>query len=358
MAQRVGMAFLALAAIWPGRLAAEGYRTKGQCDGFPAVMLQTPSGLCVGLVANHLGFTRGVAVAGDAIYLLDMGGWRRGHGRLLRLDHGGHGAPKVLLSGLDEPNALAVTPDGTLYAGLLGRVVRVVLSGPEPVLEDVLTGFPNTGRHPLPALAAAPDGSLYVNVASGTDHCEDPGGKPPNPAAPCPERATIPPRASTIRFTPGPAALPWVDAELVASGLRNSMALTILPGGALLAAVNARDWINRADPALLDTSFPHDTFHVVAAGADYGWPYCFDAQRPSPEYPGHDCSAVAKPALLLPPHAAPLGLLLYRGQALPGLTGRLVLPYHGYRAGGHRVMSLAIGQDGQPMGKPTLLIWG
>ncbi len=350
--------WLVLLALWPGGLAAEAYRTNGQCDGFPAVMLQTPPGLCVGLVADHLGFVRGVAAAGDAIYLVDMGGWRRGRGRLLRLDHGGHDAPKVLLTGLDEPNALAMTPDGTLYAGLLGRIVRVVLSGPAPVLQDVLTGLPSTGRHPLPALAAAADGSLYVNVGSATDHCEDPAGKPPNPSVPCPERAAAPPRASIVRFMPGPAPLSWAEAEPVAFGLRNSMALAALPGGALLAAVNARDWINRADPALPDADLPHDTFHVVASGGDYGWPYCFDMQRPSPEYPGHDCSAVAKPALLLPPHAAPLGLLLYRGEALPGLDGRLVLPYHGYRARGHRVMSLAVGDDGQPLGEPAPLIQG
>lgn len=334
------------------------YRTQGSCGGFPRVGLQASPGLCVGLVAEHLGAPRGVAVLGGAIYVLDMGGWQTGRGRLLRLGHAGHDAPEVLLSGLDEPNGLTATPDGTLYAGLLGRVVRVVLSGPTPVLEDVLTGLPTAGSHPLSSVAAAPDGSLYVNVGSATDHCEGPGGAPPDPRVACPERAATPPRASLVHVMPGPSSIAWPRAEPVAFGLRNSMGLAVMPGGALIAAVNARDAINDADPALSDELLPHDTLDVIARGADYGWPYCFDDSRPSPEYAGHDCGAMHRPSLLLPPHGAPLGLLRYRGDVLPGLKGRLLIALHGYRAQGHRIMGLAVGAGGQPSGAPSPLVWG
>lgn len=337
---------------------AEDYRTQGSCGGFPRTGLQTLPGLCVGLVAEHLGAPRGVAVLGDAVYVLDMGGWQTGHGRLLRLGHTGHDAPEVLLSGLDEPNGLTVTPDGTLYAGLLGRVVRVVLSGPTPVLEDVLTGLPTAGSHPLSSVVAAPDGSLYVNIGSATDHCEGVGGTPPDPAVACPERAATPPRASLVHVVPGPMGVPWSRAKPVAFGLRNSMGLAVMPGGALVAAVNARDAINDADPALSDELLPHDTFDVISQGADYGWPYCFDNNRASPEYAHHDCSAMHRPSLLLPPHGAPLALLRYQGDVLPNLKGRLVIALHGYRAQGHRLMSLAVGTDGQPSAAPSPLVWG
>ena len=40
-------------------------------------------GSCVGLVAAHLGFVRGVAVRGHDVYVVDMGGWVPGKGRLL-----------------------------------------------------------------------------------------------------------------------------------------------------------------------------------------------------------------------------------------------------------------------------------
>ena len=82
--------------------AANGYATQGLCGGLPKVQLQTPPGLCVGLVGEHLGFARGIAEIGHDIYVLDMGGWREGHGRLLRLGHDGHDAPQTLLTKLDE----------------------------------------------------------------------------------------------------------------------------------------------------------------------------------------------------------------------------------------------------------------
>jgi glucose/arabinose dehydrogenase len=312
----------------------------------------------VGLVADHLGFARGVVVHGDTIYLLDMGGWHKGHGRLLRLRQGGHAAPEVLLSGLDEPSALIAAPGGALYMGVLGRIVRVTPTENGAKWQDVLTGLPATGRHPLPALALAPDGGLYVNVGSGSDHCEGPGGEAPDPKATCRERATNPQRAAIVHIKPGIAAVSWAQAETVATGLRNSLALAVLPSGALVDAVNERDAINAADPSLKDARLPNDVFDVVQKGADYGWPYCFDGARANPEYSGHDCSHVTAPTLLLPPHAAPLGMLRYAGQRLPGLDGKLLITYHGYRATGHRVVSLTISPDGQPEGQPTDLVWG
>jgi glucose/arabinose dehydrogenase len=337
---------------------AASYVTQGQCGGFPGVALNSPPEFCVGLVADHLGFTRGVAVQGDTIYVLDMGGWHKGHGRLLRLRHGGRATPEVLLSGLDEPSALIAAPGGALYMGVLGRILRVTPTDTGAKLQDVLTGLPATGRHPLPALALAPDGGLYINVGSGSDHCESPAGKVPDPKATCPERASTPQRAAIVHIKPGSAAISWAQAEPVAYGLRNSMALAVLPGGALVDAVNERDAINAADPALKDAKLPNDFYGVVRKGADYGWPYCFDATRANPEYSGHDCSQFTAPTLLLPPHAAPLGMLRYSGKALPALDGKLLITYHGYRTTGHRVVSLAVSPAGQPEGQPTDLIWG
>ena len=355
---------LAMAGLPGGKAAAgQGYKEAGTCSGFPATGLSTPPGVCVGLVADHLGFARGVAVAGDAVYVLDMGGWHKGQGRLLRLGHLGHDAPQVLLTGLDEPSGLIVAPDGApdgaLYLGLLGRVVRFDLHDPARRLQDVLTGLPGTGRHPLTAMVAAADGSLYVNVGSGTDHCEGAAGAAPDPKAPCPEAASTPPRASLLHIVPHPGQpVAWAQAQTVATGLRNSMGLALTPSGVLLAAVNARDAINRADSTLSDAALPHDTLDVIQPGAPYGWPYCFDDNRPSPEYKSYDCSHMQAPALLLPPHAAPLGMLLYQGKALPDLAGRLVIPYHGYRAEGHRIVSLALDAAGHPAGPTQDLVWG
>jgi glucose/arabinose dehydrogenase len=97
---------------------------------------------------------------------------------------------------------------------------------------------------------------------------------------------------------------------------------------------------------------------MVAANRHYGWPYCFDLGRPSPEYPNAKCAKFARPALLLPPHAAPLSMLLYRGNLLPGLRGKLVLAFHGYRSAGHRIVALSTNAKGAPTGAPFDLVWG
>ncbi len=357
--KRVRIAVASLLAAWcivPAARASQPYVTQGICGGFPRVSLQTKPGFCVGLVAEHLGFARGVAVIGHAIYVVDMGGWRKGHGRLLRLDHDGHDAPQIVLQGLDEPSALLPAPAGGLYLGLLDRVVRIASpGGPSPAMQDVLTGLPATGRHPLAALAQAPDGSLYVNIGSGTDHCESPNGATPVAGQPCREIAGNPKRAEIVRVEPGHATS-WRQAETLATGLRNSMGLAVMPGGAVLAAVNERDAVGEADHALSDAALPNDVFDVVAKDADYGWPYCFDGTRANPEYKGHDCSRYRRPTLLLPPHAAPLGMLLAQSASL-GLKGQVIMTYHGYRPAGHRLVGLSLHADGQPNGAPENLVW-
>jgi glucose/arabinose dehydrogenase len=337
------------------------YRTAGLCGGYPRVDLQSIPGTCVGLVASGLGFARGVAVLGQDVFVADMGGWGsgRGRGRLVRLKDFGRSAPEVLLTGLDEPNGLEVGPDGRLYIGFGGRIARINLSGDQTTLTDVVTGLPTTGRHPLTAFIIAPDGSFYINIGSGTNNCEQKRGARPDPARPCPETEAAPPRGVIVHVIPMLGhTVSGTTATVFATGLRNSMALAFLPDGRLAAAVNARDYINLADPRLSDNSLPHDTLDVIRSGADYGWPYCFDNDRPSPEYPNFDCKRMQLPDFLLPPHAAPLGMIVYRGTALPGLSGMLLINYHGYRASGHRLVAMPILPSGGLAGTTRDVIWG
>ncbi|MES2096089.1 MAG: PQQ-dependent sugar dehydrogenase [Pseudomonadota bacterium] len=339
----------------------EGYRTSGQCDGFPRVSLTTPPKLCVGLVAAKLGFPRGLALIGSDLYIADLASRTPGRGRILRLAQFGRGAPQVVLSGLNQPNGLAADDKGRLYVGEVGRVFRFDprAADPRATILTVITGLPSEGRHNLTSLVLAPDGGLIVNVGSFSDNCETATGGMPNPAARCPELQQRPPRGALLRIAPG-TSLPVAaaNAEVFASGIRNAMALAFLSDGTLIAASNGRDNIDSADPKLSDDALPHDLLLKVDKGANYGWPYCFDAGRPSPEFPRFNCSTVRAPIMLLAPHAAPLGMIRYSGTRLPGLTGKLLLAYHGYRARGHRIVAIAVGPGGVPSGTENDIVSG
>lgn len=329
----------------------EGYRTAGTCDGFPRVALKTPPRMCIGLVASGIGFPRGLAVIGSDVYVADLASRTPGRGRILRLANFGRAAPVVVLSGLNQPNGLAAGRGGRLYVGEVGRIIRFDPRAADPrgTVSVVMTGLPQDGRHDLTAFVLAPDGGMVVNVGSFSDNCESESGRAPNPAMRCPDQVARPPRGALLRIPPD-AQLPLAaaGAEVLATGLRNAMALAYLPDGTLIAASNGRDNIDSADPRLSDEALPHDVLLTVEKGANYGWPYCFDANRPSPEYPRFDCRKVRGPSLLLSPHAAPLGMIRYTGARLPGLTGKLLLAYHGYRARGHRIVAIAVGPGGAP----------
>jgi glucose/arabinose dehydrogenase len=297
-------------------------------------------------------------VIDNDVFVVDMVAWESRKGRLLKLSNGGRHAPEVVMHDLNQPNAVVRGPGRTLYVGITGRVLQIDPYAADPAASArvIVDGLPTTGRHPVPSLAVGADGALFVNVGSATDNCHPAGGRMPDPKAACPETQESPPRGSVLRFPARATAWHAGEQAPYARGLRNSMAMAVLPDGKLAVAVNSRDSINHVDPSLADAALPHDLLTVLQPGGDYGWPYCYDQRLPAPEYPGFDCASKLPPDLLLPAHAAPLGMLVYRGDKLPGLAGKLVIGYHGYRTTGHRLVSVALDKEGRPTGSPVDLI--
>jgi glucose/arabinose dehydrogenase len=183
----LGMLSVAVAA------AEAPYVTQGLCDGLPRIPVTTTQEICVGLVASGFEYPRGILPLDNGDLLVaDMGAWKPNRGSLWLLQKAGSGYERRrLLDKLDRPHGLALGPDGRIYLGVVGRVVRFELSDPKGTLHDVIGGksrfaaLPTTGRHPLVNMAFGAGGSLYVNVGSASDNCEDAEGKPPDPAQPC-----------------------------------------------------------------------------------------------------------------------------------------------------------------------------
>lgn len=340
--------------------AAPTYSTVGDCGGLPRLKLKTPQGWCVGLVAQGLRFARGIALlpSGDVV-VAEMGGWMDNRGHVSILRKADHYARENIFDGLNEPHGVAIGPDHKVYVGVVGGVFRFDPAKPAMTREDVIGGksgvaaIPGAGLHPLASLLFDPKGDLLVSLGSETDHCDA-----QKAVKVCAEEAA---GHAVIRRYP----MKWPEGKagnftVEAQGLRNSLAIGIhRASGTLWQAENSRDAINKADPKLHDDQLPHDEINRIVAGRHYGWPYCYDNNIASPEFPGYDCKSKTAPFLLLPPHAAPLAMAIDNDAKLPApFTGDMLITLHGYRKTGHRLIAFRLDAKGEPTGNPIDLIDG
>jgi glucose/arabinose dehydrogenase len=343
-------------------------KPSAACDGLPRLDVATAPGFCLGLVADGMKAPRGLALLpnGDVV-VADMGSWTPGRGRIWLLRRAAEAYTKTLLfDHLDRPNSVAPGPDGNIYVGMADRIARFAPGDASPVLADVIGGtsgvaaLPGRGLHLLPSILFDANGDLIVSLGSASDHCENADGSMA-PGAACAERTGTDALGVIRKYAmqwPAGAAVRW---EVLARGLRNSMAMAIdTRTGILWQGENGRDAIQAAMPALQnDDELPHDELNAIASGADYGWPYCYDNGLPSPEYPAATCRGFRAPARLLPAHAAPLGMVFYTARQFPApFAYSLIVTYHGYRKHGHRVVALLDkGKEG-PAGRSITLVNG
>ena len=336
---------------------AAGYATSGTCAGFPRVALQVPTGWCLALVADAatgLRFPRRVLeVAPGRFWLIDMGSWGPGRGRLLEFElpashPAGPPTMKVIADKLDRPLGLALGPDGRVYVGEAGRIWRTPVALPVAA-ETVIDGLPSDGAHPLKEIAFGGRGQLFVNVGSVTDACRDSAG---SQAMPCAERAGNRPRGAVYEAVLGGPSLTLQSFAPYAAGLRNSVALAwVAATSTLLQGENSIDYA--------DETAPPEELNVLTKGSDHGWPYCVGAREPAHGYEGRaDCAKTVPPAMLWPAHAAPLQMIAVPSTAKNPFAGQLVVAWHGYRAGGHRIVSFALDAQGRPAGQARPWISG
>lgn len=359
--------------------------TSRDCDGWPALALTTPEGLCVGLVAHaesegvpdpRTRFRPRTIVEDPShagvFWVIDAGARRDRAGRLFRMDTTTR-PPTIttIATRLDRPHGSAFGPDGWLYVGEVHQVVRFdpsfeggaseVLASREVVIADLPTQIPGRDRvrfHPLSAFVfAQPSWDLVLNRGSSTDHCAESLVEAPEPQGRCHDETDD--TASVLRYAHSVGAdarHTWSSPRAIGHGLRNSVALAAHGSGAIVQAENGTDFP--------EDDRPNEELNVLAPPVDgsradgrdhFGWPYCFDLDRPDDRWAraGFSCdartnAAYAAPRMLLPSHGAPLGLSYYEGDLSP-LRDRLLMVLHGYRSRGHRVIAVRVGADGLPV---------
>jgi glucose/arabinose dehydrogenase len=180
---------------------------------------------------------------------------------------------------------VATPKDITRYDGIEDKLDNP----PKPVM--VYDKLPGDVPHGWKFIKIGPDGKLYVPVGAPCNICE-------------PDRDKY---TQILRMN-----LDGTGVESVLKGMRNTVGFDWHPKTKeLWFGDNQRDWL--AEDMPLD-----EVNRVTKKGQDFGFPYCHSGMMTDPQFGwGKDCKSYVKPALLIGPHAAPLGMRFYTGKMFP-----------------------------------------
>ncbi len=211
------------------------------------------------------------------------------------VDRGGRREVKTLAEKLFLPNGiefhkgslyLATPKEITRYDAIEDNLDRL----PTPV--KIYDDLPGEIPHGWKFIKIGPDGKLYVPVGAPCNICDPPSDK----------------YAHIRRIN-----LDGSGAEIVARGVRNTVGFDFHPTtGELWFTDNQRDWLSE--------DLPQDELNRLTRPGrqHFGYPYCHQGDFVDPQFGwGLSCADFVKPAALLGPHSAPLGMRFYTGAMFP-----------------------------------------
>ena len=295
--------------------------------------LTLPAGFCAVAFADSIRGIRHLAVAGNGDVYSAIEGTgnnpsaaKPGASFVALRDTSGDGVADVIQRIGSIGNTGIALFNGHLYVDEGEQIVRYARSdtslAPEGKREVVISGIPLSPGHRSRNFAIASDGSLYLNVGSATNSCQqkDRGLESPG-IDPCTELNT---RAGIWKFDANKSGQRFSPAARYATGLRNGMGLAFSADGQLYATQHGRDGLHDSWPKIFPTTQyqaenPAEELMVVNENDDFGWPYCYysmDEKKlvDAPEYGGDGkktgrCTSKKEPVAALPGHWAPMSLL-------------------------------------------------
>lgn len=359
------------------------------CDGLPKLLdVKTPEGFCLGLVddgdlqnGTNLVLPRSLVQIDDDTFLLADQGSKNsltfsGQIFLLKIQNGQ--AARSLLINAEHPagfpkeafvriahiskfaNRIYFSTTRAIYSFIFkegqvsdprAEITNLQISTDEKALKSEL--------HALKNFVFDQQGNIIVNIGSSTNVCRADVSQSKN--TDCKERET---RAQLRKYSRLPNDTYDQQYKVLAKGLRNSLALAINPNHPnwLFQAENSRDAIAKFNPRLDAKLLPNEELNFVDLNHkgvyDFGWPYCHSGNSNNPEYPMVNCKTRDVPLVLLPAHAAPLGMLFHTGSNWPEYyKNKLIMSLHGYEAAGHRLVVFSQDQDGKPESPMMNLVW-
>jgi glucose/arabinose dehydrogenase len=314
--------------------------------------LTVPKGFCVTIFADSVGRPRQIVVApnGDVFVALSNSGRgaqaRKGGILGLRDTNRDGKADTRVQSGENGGNGIALrgnyvyfSPDDAVLR--YGYRAGELALAPAP---DTLVRELPIGGHSAKSVVLGRGNEVLVNIGSATNSCQErdriEGVKGNDP---CTELET---RAGIWQFDATKLNQRQADGARYATGLRNTVAMTVGPDGSLYGATHGRDglteqWGMDAD---YGSENPAEIVSRISRGDDYGWPYCFYAtaftpeikqQVLTPEYGGDGkqvgrCADKKVPLYGFPGHWAPNSLAFYSGTQFPAqYRSGVFIAFHG-----------------------------
>ena len=323
--------------------------------------LKLPPGFCATVFADGIGHARHLVVATNGVVYVNT--WS---GRYYGNDTPHAGGFLVALqdttgSGKADVNQRfgATVADGgaggtgvglyggALYAEINDKIVRYTLQTgsivPQGPPVTIISGLPLTGDHPMHPFVIDTDGSLYVDVATATNACQEKNRIQGSPGiVPCTELET---RGGIWRYDANKTNQTFSPAERFATGIRNAEGFGIDSADRLFVTQHGRDQLHANWPDLYkpeeEATLPSEELLLLTKGGDYGWPECYyDGVRRklvlAPEYGGDGgkkvgpCASKLEPIAAFPAHWAPNGMALYDKQQFPArYRGGVFIAFHG-----------------------------
>jgi glucose/arabinose dehydrogenase len=317
--------------------------------------LTLPRGFCAVIVADSVKQPRHLVVLANG----DMYVSSYGSGVIGMRDTTGDGRADVIQpwGGNFRSSEVAIR-NGYLYSDATTAILRfpiragsLTAAGPADTLIGGLPG----GGHAAKTFALADDGTMYVNLGSLTNSCQQKDRALETPGVdPCTERDI---RAGIWAFKTDRTNQKQSDGVHFGAGIRNAVAMAFEPSDhSLFVMQHGRDGLAQQWPKLFDEAksaeTPAEEMFNVTKGDDFGWPYCYyDRQIGkkvlAPEYGGDRktvgrCANFKGNVTSFPGHWAPNGLTFYRGAMFPakyqngafiafhGSWNRAPLPQQGY----------------------------
>jgi glucose/arabinose dehydrogenase len=346
------------------------------CGGFPAAPIETIPSVCMGLVyqSKSSAFQPRAIIeipGKDGQFLVtDFAGWSLTAGKIWLLDASqgaGSISMTVFLDGLSIVHQIALGPNQRIYFSEDSKISSFPLSLAQQGkqiqraqtsvaldnLPPMMRGTTKNSMHPIKHFVFDQSGNLLVNIGAYTDHCNDFKGRrcdETDTAIGAGTSSNVQDHGAVIRqynYLGSPEKGWDPNHRIIAQGLRNSMGMLVTKAGDLLQVENGRDFNDSARPYEEINLIPKQVLAGASPPRHYGWPYCYNHDETSEEWmsfsfscqPGANYEA---PFSLLPPHSAPLGMMIYTGKLLPELTNTLIVPLHGYRPAGHRILAFAL----------------